>query len=86
MAQKQPVSLLEILESQVFFVAVSSKNLGNRQDSKEAVVIDPLHELIRPTLTLLAELGLQLKFAALQRCSDFRETHGYPDVARVTLW
>lgn len=31
-------------------------------DSKEAVVIDPLHELIRPTLTLLAELGLQLKY------------------------
>lgn len=31
-------------------------------DSKEAVVIDPLLELIRPTLTLLAELGLQLKY------------------------
>ena len=56
-----------ILESQVFswlFLPLTS----DRQDSKEAVVIDPLHELIRPTLTLLAELGLQLKYAALQRC------------------
>eukprot|EP00435_Cladocopium_sp_Y103_P017709 s2229_g4.t1 len=31
-------------------------------DSKEAVVIDPLHELIRPTLTLLSDLGLRLKY------------------------
>lgn len=36
--------------------------LAHCPDSKEAVVIDPLHELIRPTLTLISELGLQLKY------------------------